>query len=279
MYDSDTHNRRGQFDLGDLSAGSLHVVLAERVEDVKAAQALRYRVFVEEMGARTTREFTEARREWDAFDSKCDHLLVVDHRQLGRDAQVVGTYRILRRSMMAPNDKFYSEDEFDLSAIRSCPHEIAEFGRSCVDPAYRNRAVMSLLWRAIGAYVAKSDIRLMFGCASFLGADPRVHAIALSYLHHFFLAPAELQPVATADRFIAMNTVVKESIDTKRAFALLPALIKGYLRLNGSVGLGAVVDQSCNTTDVCIVLDADRVPWRYVRRFGQLAGGTDQHPR
>jgi putative hemolysin len=39
----------------------------------------------------------------------------------------------------------------------------------------------------------------------------------------------------------------------------VPALIKAYLRLGGFVGDGAFVDHDFNTTDVCLVMDTDRL--------------------
>ena len=44
------------------------VKLAETEAEREAAQRLRYRVFVEEMGAHATPEERAARREWDDFD-------------------------------------------------------------------------------------------------------------------------------------------------------------------------------------------------------------------
>ena len=60
----------------------------------------------------------------------------------------------------------------------------------------RNRAVMQLLWRGIAAYVSQHDVKLMFGCASFSGTDVKSHALALSYLHHYHLAPPSMRAVA-----------------------------------------------------------------------------------
>ena len=45
------------------------VKLAESEAERAGAQRLRYRVFVEEMGARATPEEVAARREWDDFDA------------------------------------------------------------------------------------------------------------------------------------------------------------------------------------------------------------------
>ncbi len=256
------------YDLGELKAGSLEVFVASRSEDIIASQALRYEVFFNEMGAPLTDAVAASHLDADDFDKACDHLLVIDHKPDG-SYKVVGTYRLLRREGMLKIGRFYTDGEYDISAIKNYPGEILEVGRSCVDRDYRNRAVMQLLWRGIGAYVARFDIALMFGCASFHGTDPDAHAMALSYLHHYHLAPENLCPVALKSRYIEMNRLPKEDVDAKRAFASLPALIKGYLRLSGYIGSGAVIDPEYNTTDVSIVVKTDRVTDKYAQRYGK----------
>ena len=47
----------------------------------------------------------------------------------------------------------------------------------------------------------------------------------------------------------------------------MPPLIKGYLRLGGFVGDGAVVDHQFNTTDVSIVVKTDLVTDKYYRHY------------
>ena len=51
----------------------------------------------------------------------------------------------------------------------------------------------------------------------------------------------------------------------------LPPLIKGYLRLGGFVGDGAVIDHQFNTTDVCIVVKTDLVTDKYYRHYERQA--------
>ncbi|NBX03554.1 MAG: GNAT family N-acetyltransferase [Alphaproteobacteria bacterium] len=254
-------------DLGDLRANNLEVFIASSREDIEASQRLRYQVFFEEMGAPATPEVAASECDKDEFDEVCDHLLVAFCQPEG-GYRIVGTYRLLRSEAMKKIGRFYTDSEFDISAIRNYPGEVLELGRSCVDPEFRSRAVMQLLWRGIGAYVAKFNIGLMFGCASFHGVDPKAHAQALSYLYHYHLAPEELRPRALPDRYVEMNILPKESIDAKEAFSSLPALIKGYLRLSGYVGLGAVVDVEYNTTDVSIVVKTELVTDKYAQRYG-----------
>ncbi len=138
----------------------------------RAAQALRYRVFYEEMSAEPTAEMARLRRDFDSFDDYCDHLLVIDRALPAGRAGVVGTYRLLRRAVAAQRGQFYSVDEYDIAPILAYPGEILELGRSCIEPAYRQRSTMQLMWRGIADYVMYHEIGLMFGCASLPGIDP-----------------------------------------------------------------------------------------------------------
>jgi putative hemolysin len=144
---------------------------------------------------------------------------------------------------------------------------VLELGRSCVDPAYRARAVMPLLWSGIATYVFHYDIELMFGCASLPGIDPDQLAVPLSYLYHHRLAPPELRARALPERYVDMRRLPPESIDAERTLGTLPPLIKGYLRLGGFVGDGAVIDHQFNTTDVCVVVKTDLVAAKYSRHY------------
>ena len=274
----------GEF-AGTLRAGNLEVRLARNSAEIDAAQALRYRVFYEEMSARATPEIAARARDADSFDAYCDHLLVIDHARELDVETVVGTYRLLRGSVAAARGGFYTATEFDIAPLLAVSGEILELGRSCVDIAYRNRATMQLLWRGITSYVFQHDIKLMFGCASLPGTDPRALALPLSYLYHFHLAPPALRARALPGRYIEMNMLPPGEIDTdaavaaldaRAALAALPPLIKGYLRLGGLVGEGAVIDPDFNTTDVCIIVVTDRVTDKYFNHYRRTAaGGTD----
>src|ERR1700736_4098069 len=94
----------------DIRSGPLQVRLAETTADIEAAQALRYRIFYERLGAQPLPGMACRGRDVDQFDSDCGHLLVLDHsRGAGR---VVGTYRLIRRDTAARLGGFYSAKEF-----------------------------------------------------------------------------------------------------------------------------------------------------------------------
>ncbi len=251
----------------DIVSGSLQVRLAEGPADIEAAQALRYRIFYETMGARPLAGMKALRRDFDGYDRICDHLLVLDHsRGSGADC-VVGTYRLIRREAASRLGAFYSAAEYDIAGLVAYPGEILELGRSCVDAGYRARPVMQLLWGGIAAYVSHHDIALMFGCASLPGTDPEALAAPLSYLYYHHLAPPALRARAVPERFVEMRRRDSWQIDPNRMLGALPPLIKGYLRLGGFVGDGAVIDHQFNTTDICIVVKTDLVAEKYSRHY------------
>ena len=87
-------------------------------------------------------------------------------------------------------------------------------------------------------------------------------------------APGVVHPRAAAqsrralpDRRIDMAILDPATIDPRAAINLLPPLIKGYLRLGGFVGDGAVIDEQFNTIDVCIIVKTDLVTEKYMRHY------------
>jgi len=254
----------------DVRRGALQVRLARSEADIDAVQALRYRVFYDEMGATPTPEMARHKRDFDEFDRICDHLMAIDLTREGPEA-VVGTYRYIRRPAAQAMGRFYSESEFDVSKIVAFPGEILELGRSCVDARARNNTTLQMMWQGNSAYVFHHKIDLMFGCASLPGIDPEALAVPLSHLYHRHLAPPELRPRALAERYVEMNRLPESAYDPEKAGAELPPLIKGYLRLGGFVGAGAVIDHQFNTTDVSVVVKCDQVSEKYYRHYVRRA--------
>jgi len=253
--------------LCDIRAGHLGVRIASTAAEVDAVQALRFRVFHEEMGAQIDPKSATDRRDRDAYDAIADHLLVIDHAIGSGPEGVVGTYRLIRTNALSELGRFYSADEYDLDVLLRFPGELLELGRSCVAQAYRTRAVMQLLWRGVAAYVFLHRIDLMFGCASLPGTDPDAMASELTYLYQNHLAPPAIRPRALADRYVDMRRVDPDTLDPRRGLAGLPPLIKGYLRLGGFVGDGAVIDQAFNTIDVAIIVKTDLITDKYYRHY------------
>lgn len=94
--------------------GSLEVRLARTTKDIRRCQRLRFKVFYEEMGATPDARGFVSRRDIDAYDRLCDHIMVID--RLGKvnrfgqiKPRVIGTYRLLRSDVArAANVDFYT---------------------------------------------------------------------------------------------------------------------------------------------------------------------------
>ena len=56
-----------------------------------------------------------------------------------------------------------------------------------------------------------------------------------------------------------MTLIEPSQIDRVTAMRDVPPLIKAYLKIGGFVGDGAFVDHAFNTTDVCLILDTERL--------------------
>ena len=105
----------------EVQTEDLLIRLAESPAELSASQALRFRVFCEEMDAKPSRQMALAQREFDSFDEFCDHLLVFDRSKGTGPEAVVGTYRFMRRAAAAQRGQFYTIDEYDISRLLSHP--------------------------------------------------------------------------------------------------------------------------------------------------------------
>ena len=237
------------------SGPSFTIRLAETEQDLRAAQRLRYDVFVRELGGGGEMVDHDAGLEQDKFDPYFDHMLAIDD----QTGETVGVYRLLPGERAAELGQFYSEDEYDLTVLKQSGRKLLELGRSCLHPDYRGGTAMYHLWSGLAAYVTEREIEVLFGVASFHGTDVTALAQPLSMLHHNHLAPEDLRVRAQRDVFQSMNLVAPEDLDRRAAMVQVPALIKAYLRLGGYVGDGAFVDHAFNTTDVCLILDTARM--------------------
>jgi len=254
--------------------GNLETRLARNDREIDAAQAVRYRVFVEEMHAQLPADAMRLKRDIDSWDAICDHLLVLDHSIEGdTDDQIVGTYRLLRQEVAMAHGGFYSASEFATEALiaRHPDKQFMELGRSCVLPAYRTKRIVELLWQGNWAYAVKHDMGAMFGCASFPGTRPEEHALALSFLYNNVRAKDDWAVDALPLLARSMDLMPVEAINARKALMAMPPLIKGYLRLGAMVGSQAVVDHAFNTTDVLIVLPIASISDRYVNHYGAQA--------
>lgn len=256
-----------------IESGDIEVRLARTVEEIRAGQELRYKVFFEELGATPDDEVKKQTRDFDDFDDICDHLLAFDNSKEGPE-RVIATYRLLREEVISGPEEFYSSCEYDLTNLyndhfRSLvgDRQLLELGRSCVKLEYRTNAIMQLMWRFIARYVDRHKIAYLFGCASIPGIDLKKIELPLTHLHHKYKTPAEYNIPALNGMAQNMNYFAEDDYDKKAALRALAPMIKGYLRLGCFIGDGAVIDEVFNSIDVFILLPIDRLESRYLSLF------------
>ena len=243
--------------------GALVTRLASTEADLRAAQRLRYDVFIAEMGGDGDMVDHDARLEQDRFDPFYDHLLLIDPaRDPAAQDHVVGVYRLMPGARAHQAGGFYSATEYDLTPLLRSGRRLLELGRSCIHPEYRGSTAMLHLWNGVADYVQAQQIDLLFGVASFAGTDIGAHALPLSWLHKHHMAPEHLRARALPHVYQPMDLLPVTATDRSRALAAIPPLIRAYLRLGGFVGDGAFVDHRFRTTDVFLVLDTAVMPDR-----------------
>lgn len=247
---------------------SLTVRLAETDAEILAAQRLRFEVFSRVRDAAFSDEALAERRDIDRYDPYCDHLIVVDpSREEEENLGIIGTYRMMARSKRQDPPGFYTDRYYDLQCFDDVDGEVVEMGRVCIDADYKSRAVMQWLWKGIARYVLDNNVKVLFGCAGWDGIDARRHRNLLSYLHNEFLAPERIRPVAMGEDRLEFDCLPAGKVDEKAAIGEIPSIIRGYSRMGGYIGEGAVANHSFNTTMVCIVVEMAGLTKRYMKRF------------
>ncbi|WP_295541628.1 GNAT family N-acyltransferase [uncultured Thiohalocapsa sp.] len=235
----------------------LYVELAAGPQAVRQAQALRYRVFAEELGAKLTHEHGATALDADAFDAYCHHLLVRDT----RTDTVVGCTRLLNGETARRTGGFYAETEFDLGAISALPGKLLEVGRTCISADCRQGAAIAVLWSGIAGYIQLHNIDYLFGCASVPLGEGDVQAAAImNRIRRQAMAAPRLR---VTPKLPLLRTDVPEAV----LDAPLPALLKAYVRLGARACGEACRDPDFNVGDILMLLDLGELNATYARHF------------
>ncbi len=237
-------------------AGGAHysLLVAGCDAEVRAAQRLRHQVFAEEMGANLHSRTPGL--DVDEFDEFCDHL-VVRHDPTG---EIVGTYRMLPPQRAAAAGKLYSDGEFDLGALAGVRGALVETGRSCVHPDHRGGAVVGLVWAGIARYMLLSGHSWLAGCASVpLHDGGELAAGVWDVVSAKHYAPAEHR--------VRPREPWHVGAAPRPAKAVIPPLLRGYLRLGAWICGPPALDADFGVADFFVLLSMDRIDQRYLRFF------------
>jgi L-ornithine Nalpha-acyltransferase len=241
----------------------LIVRLAENQLEIEKALSLRYNVFNLEMneGLPTSHQSGKDR---DEYDTLCDHLIVINQ----TTKEVVGTYRILKKSKAEANFGFYSENEFNLDNIYKIKEEFAELGRSCVHPSYRDGSVISMLWAGIGKYIEEHNIQYLMGCGSLHTTDALTASRAYAYVKgKSAIAESKFTVIPQKDYVLDgfMDNFEVDSIGELSRF--VPPLIKGYVRVGTKVCGAPALDKEFGTIDFFLLFNKNEVVSKYKSHY------------
>ena len=230
--------------------------LAVGQAELAAAQTLRHLRF------RSLRGLSpDGGLDQDRFDAQCQHMLI------HQDTTLVACYRLLPLPDANAVARSYSAQFYDLSRLARHPGPLLELGRFCLHPAHSDPDILRVAWGALTQVVDQTAVQLLFGCASFDGADPAPHLAALAHLAARHLAPAEWAPVATAPQSLDLRRLT-----TPPDASGLPPLLRSYLSLGGWVSDHAVIDPELNTLHVFTGLAIAAVPPVRARALRAIAG-------
>ncbi|WP_446216724.1 GNAT family N-acetyltransferase [Micromonospora sp. IBHARD004] len=243
-----------------LTTSGYTLLIADDPTLVAAAQRLRHQVFATELGA--TLHPGAAGLDTDEFDAHCDHLVVLRE----STGEVVGTYRLLPPGR---TDRRYAEGEFDLAALDPLRDDLVEAGRSCVHPDHRSGAVINLMWAGITRYLHLRGSRWLGGCASVPVADGGTAAAevwAQVSARHLAPPPLRVRPLRpwSAEAPVAVDPA---SLPPAERRALVPPLLRGYLRLGAWVCGEPAYDPDFGVADFYVLFSLDRMNPRYLRHF------------
>ena len=240
----------------------LFTELAASPRDLRAAQALRYRVFGVELGAKL--KGAEQGLDVDEFDDLCQHLLV---REVG-SGRIVGCTRLLSDTRARQRGGFYSAGEFDLGPLLSLPGRSLEVGRTCIDPGFRSGAAIAVLWSGLAGFMQLNRFDYLFGCASVPLGDGDIQAAAImNRVRRQAMTPAELR--VTPRTPLWHRAGAADVLD-----APLPPLLKAYLRLGARAAGEPCRDPDFGVADILVLLRVADLNPTYVRHFLERAVAT-----
>lgn len=225
--------------------GRYSVRLADGPADIAAAQGLRHLCFHGMAGL-----------DCDEFDEICQHILVEDR----RDGALVCVFRLLALPNGGAIGASYSAQYYNLSGLTQFAGPMAEMGRFCIHPAYKDPDILRVAWGALTGIVDRQGVQMLFGCASFHGTEAAQYRDAFAMLRARHVAPKRWLPKVKAPRVFRFSRLAQYLPDAKEAMRRMPPLLRTYLLMGGWVSDHAVVDGQMNTLHVFTGLEIAAIP-------------------
>jgi putative hemolysin len=236
--------------------GRYRVRFARTPEDRLCVQRLRYEVFALELGA----SVHGAERELDAdpLDALVDHLLVIDEVA----GECVGTYRLATREQVGSDPGFYTRRQFDLTRLDPrIEAEGVELGRACIALRHRNRGVLHLLLRGIGAHLTRSRKRFLFGCGSVMLKEPGEAAFVVRAIEREGWIDRALEVAPTEDYRLPC------AANPSAIGPELPPLLHAYCAMGARLAARPAWDPDFRSLDFFVLLDREAMDPRSAARY------------
>lgn len=208
----------------------------------------------------------------DRFDPVCRHLLIEE----AETRLVVGGFRLLALACGSEVDRSYAAQHYDLRALATFPGRMVELGRFCIRSGSLDPDILRLAWAALSRIVDEDGIEMLFGCSSFPGIDAAPHAEPLAMLQASHVAPLRWRPRIKAPKVVRLAPNDGRPVDTRRALAAMPPLLRSYLAMGGRVSDHAVVDEEMDTLHVFTGVEIRAIPPVRRRLLRALAGPTPE---
>jgi len=194
----------------------------------------------------------------DEYDFSCDHIVII----CKETNHVVGTYRVRPSTF---TDDFYSQSEFSLDEFLLRKGGKLELGRACIDPSYRDGAVIDILWRGIGKYSKLCHAKYLFGCSSVKTLDPLEAGKYYHYLKNndSLIEEENIAPLSKFKKEIPFLT----SVETGDLSRELPPLLRVYLKAGAKVYGAPAFDEDFECIDFLTIIDVDKLEPQFARRY------------
>ncbi|WP_420863341.1 GNAT family N-acetyltransferase [Algirhabdus cladophorae] len=235
------------------SKGGFAARLTTAPVDIRAAQRLRHQAFRGGEGL-----------DCDPYDEACVHLLVEDR----ADGRLLACARVKVIETQTDLQACYSAQRYNLANLADFGAPLLELGRFCALPHPKSTDILRTAWGHLTQTVDAKGIGLIFGCASFVGNNPELHAPVLQYLRSHSQGPAQLRILPKSTH----ATPLPLGPDAPReALGAMPPLLRSYLAMGGWVSDHAVRDYDLDTLHVFTALEVAKIPAARARALRAIA--------
>lgn len=205
----------------------------------------------------------------DRFDADALQVVLLDQ----QSGEILCCFRL---AIFDPAEigQSYSAQFYRLDRLQHFGAPVLELGRFAIHPARHDPDILRLAWAAMARIVDAQGVGLLFGCASFQGAQLALHRAALRWLSERHLAPDLWRPeVGRVEALAYARDLAGDAADLAQAMAQMPPLLRTYLTMGGWVSDHAVVDRDLDTLHVFTAVEIAAIPPARARALREIAGG------